>query len=124
MVLILAFCLSGCATGTPVQRAVSSASGVVGDAIRGASDEMYSKPMMLEVRRNRCECDEALDFEVRMRGLWRHVFIDGPDVEALREEAVHHENGVFEFPFKCMEEVYVSKNGQKFYILHPIVLKQ
>ena len=123
---IIAMALAGCSTGTPLNQASNSASKRVSNSMDRVFIQAYEKPMLLEVRRNPCECDHSLEFEVSLYGQWRHVSLDGEsEIQALRSEASRHDQQeTFEFYFEPVSKVYVSTNGQNFDTLRPIVPKR
>ena len=126
--LILILCapvVVSCASGSAVEASIHSASKCVWETLDDVYTKLSRETALLQVRRNRCECDDVLEFEVNIYGQWRHVFLEeNADLEALRLEASRYEEGfAFKFYFDFTSEIYVSKQGQKFYVLRAVVKK-
>ena len=123
---IILLSMTACSSMNAAGGAIQSASNRVDEVLDDVYTTVSNQPMLLGVRKNPCECDDALEFEVNLGGQWRHVFLEeSPALTDLRSEAQQHKDGeYFDFYFDDTREIYVSGHGQKFYVFRPVAMKQ
>lgn len=123
IVLIMSVILTGCGSAG-VAGAIHKTSVRVERSLDAGFEEVYSKPVVLNVRLNPCACGDELEFEADIYGTWRHVMIRGSEdaMTRLKNEAASHGNGVsFESLFLFNKSLYQARSGQQFYMLDAVL---
>ena len=111
------FMLAGCANSLHTQ--IDATSQKVERSLETAFHIIQDAPVSLSTRRNPCQCDDALSFEVNLYGHWQFVYLIGTQsaLAQLNAAADSHPDAPFEYTFSFTDSLYTASSGQQFYTL-------